>query len=52
LVDKVLFEKAERKIAKAKTPRQHAIVERHGMVEQRIHGRTYRLTWSIKRVKA
>lgn len=52
MVDRRLFAKAQRKIAEAKTPEEHRMIEQRGAVTARIHGRTYRLTWSIRRIKA
>lgn len=52
MVDKVLFRKAQTKIALAESPEEHYRLERHGEVEQVVQGRRYRLTWTIKRLKA
>lgn len=51
MVDRKLFAKAERKIAMA-PKKDHAKAEMRGTVTERIHGQTYRLRWTIKRLKA
>lgn len=52
MVDRKLFKKAERKIAKARTPSEHRRIESHGGVTSRGEdGRTYRLRWTIREIR-
>jgi hypothetical protein len=50
LVDKKLFKKAEKKIARAPKSR-HAQAERSGHVTERIKGTRYRLDYKIRKLR-
>jgi hypothetical protein len=50
LVDKKLFKKAEKKIARSGKKR-HAAAERSGHVTERIKGQRYRLDYKIRKLR-